>query len=66
MWKWFSIILLCATPVFAQCGPRGCPVDIGDLPPVQRDVGNYGPVTQEGHLRSVVRIIGIIGPGSTV
>jgi hypothetical protein len=68
MWKkcivsgTFVLLLLLSACAFAQC-PGGCPVDIGDLPNIGQS-SNYGPVEAVGHLKSVVRIIGIEAPGS--
>jgi hypothetical protein len=75
MWKSVCGMLLalciCASS-FGQCPGGGtCPrtqqppsIDIGDLPPVDQPSGRYGPTEQEGHLLSVVRVIGIESAGA--
>ena len=64
MWKWIGIVLLSVSPLYAQC-PNGCPINITDLPPVvQPAQHDYGYVAQEGHLRCVVRIVGVEKPGT--
>ncbi|MFA5378853.1 MAG: serine protease [Dehalococcoidia bacterium] len=70
MWKkcivsgTFVLLLLLSACAFAQY-PGGYSVDIGNLPNVGQS-SNYGPVEATGHLKSVVRIIGVESPGHMV
>lgn len=81
MWKWtFGILLsiVASAPLYAQCPGGSCPsggcpqgqppisIDIGDLPTIGAQQGEYGPAKHEGALLSVVRIVGVEGPGSMV
>jgi len=60
MWKCISGLVLAV--LLAGQGLAQCPIDINDLPPIVQ-TSDYGYVKQEGHLRSVVRIVGVAGPG---